>query len=70
MYFTSSVFAELLQLRANIFARKSPFACKRISAYRANRPTIRQAEASVFPSFFQSAEKLIIFLFEFSLPGT
>ena len=40
------------------------------SAYRANRPTIRQAEASVFPSFFQSAEKLIIFLFEFSLPGT
>ena len=41
-----------------------------LSAYRANRPTIRQAEASVFPSFFQSAEKLIIFLFEFSLPGT
>ena len=40
------------------------------SAYMANRPVIRQAEASVFPSFFQPAEKLIIFLFEFSLPGT
>ena len=40
------------------------------SAYRANQPVIRQAEASVFPSFFQPAEKLIIFLFEFSLPGT
>ena len=40
------------------------------SAYRADWPAIRQAEASVFPSFFQPAEKLIIFLFEFSLPGT
>ena len=41
-----------------------------ISAYRADRPTIRQAEASVFPSFFSQLKKLIIFLFEFSLPGT
>ena len=40
------------------------------SAYRADRPTIRQAEASVFPSFFSQLKKLIIFLFEFSLPGT
>ena len=39
-------------------------------AYRADRPAIRQAEASVFPSFFQPAEKLIIIWFEFSLPGT
>ena len=40
------------------------------SAYRADRPTINQAEASVFPSFFSQLKKLIIFLFEFSLPGT
>ena len=46
------------------------FKCMDTSAYRADRSAIRQAEASVFPSFFQSAEKLIIFFFEFSLPGT
>ena len=40
------------------------------SAYRADRSAIRRAEASVFPSFFRQLKKLIIFLFEFSLPGT
>ena len=41
-----------------------------ISAYRADRPTIRPGWSLCLSFFLQPTEKLIIFLFEFSLPGT
>ena len=53
----------------NIFVL-SGASCHDNSAYRADRPADQTGWSLCLSFFLQPAEKLIIFLFEFSLPGT